>query len=400
MVAGSRRAAWSRGRRRRRDPRRRARHRRRPGRGRRDRRLHRPQHAIELGPTTTAPRRSRRPPSWSRSSAASASRSRSTTSIPTQVRDAGRADPARPRPHRRARQRHLGRRGAQGRPGASGTRRSGSTTSTTGLRILRLAIDTHLITSHHLLPLLIDRPGGLLVEVTDGTADYNASHYRISVFYDLAKVAVNRLAFSQGHELAAARRDRGRDHAGMAALGDDARELRRHRGELARRARSDSRRRPTRRPRRLRALRVAALRRARRRRAGSRSRPGPMEPAVGQLRPARARVRVHRRRRLAARRLALHRGGPRARPRGRPRRLPVSPGRCAGNRHLAPPTPHRTRNHDIATTQQRSTSMTAIELDAARSRGIRRPHGRRRKRRPPVAVDQHRTSDRTVRHAG
>jgi len=72
-----------------------------------------------------------------------------------------------------------------------------------GLRILRLAIDTHLITSHHLLPLLVDRPGGLLVEVTDGTAEYNAANYRISVFYDLAKVAVNRLAFSQGHELAA-----------------------------------------------------------------------------------------------------------------------------------------------------------------------------------------------------
>jgi NAD(P)-dependent dehydrogenase (short-subunit alcohol dehydrogenase family) len=70
-----------------------------------------------------------------------------------------------------------------------------------GLRILRLAVDTHLITSHHVLPLLIDKPGGLLVEVTDGTADYNASHYRLSVFYDLAKVAVNRLAFSQGHEL-------------------------------------------------------------------------------------------------------------------------------------------------------------------------------------------------------
>src|SRR6266568_3578831 len=70
-----------------------------------------------------------------------------------------------------------------------------------GLRILRLAIDTHLITSHHLLPLLIDKQGGLLVEVTDGTAEHNASRYRISVFYDLAKVAVNRLAFSQGHEL-------------------------------------------------------------------------------------------------------------------------------------------------------------------------------------------------------
>jgi NAD(P)-dependent dehydrogenase (short-subunit alcohol dehydrogenase family) len=72
----------------------------------------------------------------------------------------------------------------------------------TGLRILRLAIDTHIITSHYLLPLLVDRPGGLVVEVTDGTNDYNASNYRISVFYDLAKVSVNRLAFSQGHELA------------------------------------------------------------------------------------------------------------------------------------------------------------------------------------------------------
>jgi NAD(P)-dependent dehydrogenase (short-subunit alcohol dehydrogenase family) len=71
-----------------------------------------------------------------------------------------------------------------------------------GLRILRLAIDTHLVTSHHLLPLLIARPGGLLVEVTDGTAEYNAANYRLSVFYDLAKSAVIRLAFSQGHELA------------------------------------------------------------------------------------------------------------------------------------------------------------------------------------------------------
>ena len=72
-----------------------------------------------------------------------------------------------------------------------------------GFRMLRLAIDTHLITSHHLLPLLLDRPnGGLVVEVTDGTTDYNATNYRISVFYDLCKVAVNRLAYSQGHELA------------------------------------------------------------------------------------------------------------------------------------------------------------------------------------------------------
>jgi NAD(P)-dependent dehydrogenase (short-subunit alcohol dehydrogenase family) len=70
-----------------------------------------------------------------------------------------------------------------------------------GLRILRLAIDTHLITAHFLLPLLVEKPGGLLIEVTDGTASYNATHYRLSVFYDLAKVAGNRLAFSLGHEL-------------------------------------------------------------------------------------------------------------------------------------------------------------------------------------------------------
>jgi NAD(P)-dependent dehydrogenase (short-subunit alcohol dehydrogenase family) len=71
-----------------------------------------------------------------------------------------------------------------------------------GLRLLRLAIDTHLITSHFALPLLIREPGGLVVEMTDGTRDYNAWHYRLSAFYDLAKWAVIRLAFAQSQELA------------------------------------------------------------------------------------------------------------------------------------------------------------------------------------------------------
>ena len=71
-----------------------------------------------------------------------------------------------------------------------------------GLRLLRLAVDTHLITSHHMLPLMIRNPGGLVIEVTDGTAEYNAANYRLSVFYDLAKASVIRLAWSQGHELA------------------------------------------------------------------------------------------------------------------------------------------------------------------------------------------------------
>jgi NAD(P)-dependent dehydrogenase (short-subunit alcohol dehydrogenase family) len=72
-----------------------------------------------------------------------------------------------------------------------------------GLRMLRLAVDTHLITSHHALPLLVRRPGGLVVEMTDGTADYNATRYRLSTFYDLAKASVLRLAFAQGTELEA-----------------------------------------------------------------------------------------------------------------------------------------------------------------------------------------------------
>jgi NAD(P)-dependent dehydrogenase (short-subunit alcohol dehydrogenase family) len=70
-----------------------------------------------------------------------------------------------------------------------------------GLRLLRLAIDTHLITSHHALPLMLRRPGGLVVEITDGTAAYNADHYRVSLFYDLAKASVIRIAWALGQEL-------------------------------------------------------------------------------------------------------------------------------------------------------------------------------------------------------
>jgi NAD(P)-dependent dehydrogenase (short-subunit alcohol dehydrogenase family) len=70
-----------------------------------------------------------------------------------------------------------------------------------GLRTLRLAVDTHAITSHFAIPLLIQTPGGLVVEITDGTDDYNATHYRVSFFFDLAKAAVNRMAFALAHEL-------------------------------------------------------------------------------------------------------------------------------------------------------------------------------------------------------
>jgi NAD(P)-dependent dehydrogenase (short-subunit alcohol dehydrogenase family) len=71
-----------------------------------------------------------------------------------------------------------------------------------GLRMLDLGVHTHLITAHFALPLLIERPGGLLVEVTDGTSEYNAEHYRINPFYDLAKVAVTRMAWAHAKDLA------------------------------------------------------------------------------------------------------------------------------------------------------------------------------------------------------
>jgi NAD(P)-dependent dehydrogenase (short-subunit alcohol dehydrogenase family) len=70
-----------------------------------------------------------------------------------------------------------------------------------GLRLLRLAVETHAVTSHHALPLLLRRPGGLVVEVTDGTADYNRDTYRVNFFYDLAKASVLRMAFALAHEL-------------------------------------------------------------------------------------------------------------------------------------------------------------------------------------------------------
>ncbi len=71
-----------------------------------------------------------------------------------------------------------------------------------GLRLLSLGINTHLITAHHALPLLIERPGGLHIEVTDGTAAYNSDHYRLSPFYDLVKVAATRMAWAHAKDLA------------------------------------------------------------------------------------------------------------------------------------------------------------------------------------------------------
>ena len=68
----------------------------------------------------------------------------------------------------------------------------------TGLRLLRQAVETHIVTSRFALPLLVDRRRGLVVEVTDG----NTARYRGSFFYDIAKSTVIRLAQAQAAELA------------------------------------------------------------------------------------------------------------------------------------------------------------------------------------------------------
>lgn len=70
-----------------------------------------------------------------------------------------------------------------------------------GLHLLRLAIDTHIITSHFALPLLIKNPGGIVVELTDGTAEYNDANYRLTLFYDLAKTSIIRIAWALAQEL-------------------------------------------------------------------------------------------------------------------------------------------------------------------------------------------------------
>jgi NAD(P)-dependent dehydrogenase (short-subunit alcohol dehydrogenase family) len=69
--------------------------------------------------------------------------------------------------------------------------------------MLRLGIDTHAVTSHFALPLLIRNPDGLVIEMTDGTFEYNRAYrHQVGVYYDLVKGAVERLTLAQSHELA------------------------------------------------------------------------------------------------------------------------------------------------------------------------------------------------------
>ena len=73
--------------------------------------------------------------------------------------------------------------------------------TTRGLELLERAVHSHLITSRHGTPLMIERNAGLIVEVTDG----DTLGYRGNLFYDLAKNAVIRLAYGMAADLHAHR---------------------------------------------------------------------------------------------------------------------------------------------------------------------------------------------------
>lgn len=66
-----------------------------------------------------------------------------------------------------------------------------------GRLMLERGLWTHLVTSRHAVPLLLRRPGGLVVEIGDGEAHW----YRENLFYDLVKSAILRVAFAMSEEL-------------------------------------------------------------------------------------------------------------------------------------------------------------------------------------------------------
>ncbi|OYN89434.1 SDR family oxidoreductase [Parenemella sanctibonifatiensis] len=71
-----------------------------------------------------------------------------------------------------------------------------------GLRMLGMGVNTHLITAHFALPLMLENDRALLVEVTDGTAEYNANYrHGVGLYYDLVKANVGRLVLGLHAEL-------------------------------------------------------------------------------------------------------------------------------------------------------------------------------------------------------
>jgi NAD(P)-dependent dehydrogenase (short-subunit alcohol dehydrogenase family) len=66
-----------------------------------------------------------------------------------------------------------------------------------GYRMYRQGVHSHLNTARHLAPLMVERRRGLIVEIGDG----HTLGYRGTLFYDLVKVTVARLAWAMAEEL-------------------------------------------------------------------------------------------------------------------------------------------------------------------------------------------------------
>ncbi len=71
-----------------------------------------------------------------------------------------------------------------------------------GLRMLAMGVHTHLITAHHALPLMLENGRGVVVEMTDGTHEYNRAFRRVvGYYYDLEKASVERIMIGLTAEL-------------------------------------------------------------------------------------------------------------------------------------------------------------------------------------------------------
>ena len=169
-----------------------------------------------------------------------------------------------------------------------------------GLRMLRMGIDTHLITSTLAIPLMLDGDGALVVEVTDGPSEVNATRRPgVGFYYDLVKATVDRIVAGLAAETAETpvtalgvtpgwlRSETMLDNFGVTeATWSDA-------------CRDDSR---------LRDLRVTGLRRPGCRGARRGPTMGPVRGPGADSETARRHLRGHRRRRDTSRLLGSHRG--------------------------------------------------------------------------------------------
>lgn len=73
----------------------------------------------------------------------------------------------------------------------------------TGFKMIERGLHSHIITARYGVPLMVKRGTGLIIEITDG----DSPNYRGTMFYDLVKSSVIRLAMAMAGDLRAAKLD-------------------------------------------------------------------------------------------------------------------------------------------------------------------------------------------------